>query len=403
MHRRSRRASRPARMAAALLAFSLSAAACGSGEPEGEGAATSEATDTAGEQAAGSATGEPGGTGTAAETTDASPAGGDGSPMESAEVSLGQVVPSMGFLSVDLARAFDTFEDQSINLEWSLISGGDPAALSALDAGDIDLAAVGLQSPLVAISEGQPYQLVFSVMSMMSPDLTVSDQFLERTGVGVDAPLEERLSALEGATIGVSAIGGAQERIARWLVDKAGLDPQSAIDVVLVGPPPALRASLEQGQIDGFVLTAPNGPIAAEQGFGNLFVRLGEEIDEIGPGNYYHTGLVARQDWVQENTGVMRRTATAMSQAVALPEDRQASAVAEGLGADLYPEVDPGILTDSVSYLNQGLVDGGRMGVDGIEKVLEFTRSTGFTFESELSPSEGQGEWWTNEYIGAGG
>ena len=58
-------------------------------------------------------------------------------------VRIGQSTISLGFLPVWAARAYDTFAQQKLDLNWALINGGDPAALAALDSGDIDLAATG--------------------------------------------------------------------------------------------------------------------------------------------------------------------------------------------------------------------------------------------------------------------
>jgi len=83
-------------------------------------------------------------------------------------VRIGQGVPTLSFLPPLAARALDTFKDQGLRLEFVSIRGGDPATLAALDAGDIDFAATGSDTALEAIVKGQPFQIVYSLMSQVT-------------------------------------------------------------------------------------------------------------------------------------------------------------------------------------------------------------------------------------------
>ena len=131
---------------------------------------------------------------------------------ENEPLTIGQVVPTLGFITLDTARALDTFGDEGMSVDNVQLSGGDPTALAALDAGDIDVAAVGSDAAVSAIAKGAgDYQIVYALMPRMSLDVTVSKDFLAESGVSPDAPLEEKIAALKGARIGVSALGGAQE------------------------------------------------------------------------------------------------------------------------------------------------------------------------------------------------
>ena len=187
---------------------------------------------------------------------------------EATSLRIGQATTSVSFLAIWAARALDTFRPQGIDLKWAAIPGGDPTVLAALDAGDIDLAAVGTDTPLAAVAKGQDFVLVYALMSQMSLELVVSNAFLARKGVRLSDPLQKRIEALKGATIGVSAVRGAQDRVARWLVAQAGLDPANDIKIALIGSPPAIHAALDHEQIDGFILSPPEGYLAEEAGSG---------------------------------------------------------------------------------------------------------------------------------------
>ncbi|MFH5796923.1 hypothetical protein ACHM2U_16140, partial [Clostridium perfringens] len=72
------------------------------------------------------------------------------------KIRIGQATPAVSFLPVMAGRALGSFRQQNVELDWAAIPGGDPTTLAALDAGDIDLAAVGSETALRAIGKGQP-------------------------------------------------------------------------------------------------------------------------------------------------------------------------------------------------------------------------------------------------------
>ncbi len=132
-----------------------------------------------------------------------------------------------------------------------------PPPLPALDAGDIDLAAVGSDAVLRAAAKGQPFRDgVFDDVESNASACGFAGTARAR-GVKPSDPLEKRLSALKGATVGVAAAGGNQDIVARWLATKAGLDPKTDVKFAQIGNPVALQAALENKQIDAFrTLTA---------------------------------------------------------------------------------------------------------------------------------------------------
>ena len=79
-------------------------------------------------------------------------------PARAAEpVRIGQATPALSFLPLWAARAYDAFPQAGLDLTWAAIPGGDPATLAALDAGDLDLAAVGSDTALAAIAKDLPF------------------------------------------------------------------------------------------------------------------------------------------------------------------------------------------------------------------------------------------------------
>jgi NitT/TauT family transport system substrate-binding protein len=312
------------------------------------------------------------------------------------KVKVGQAVPTLGFLPLYAARATDAFAADKIDAEFASIPGGDSTTLAALDAGDIDFAAVGAETALIAMSKGAPYQIVYSLMSKMSVDLTVSNAFLQRAGVSPSDPLPKRLAALKGATIGTSAVRGAQERITRWLATHGGLNPDKDLQIPQVGPPPALRAALENGRIDGFVLTAPEGQLVERAGFGKVLVRPGSEIEELK--TYHHLVLVVRKDTAEKRADLVTRVVAVFTK-VSDRTVKDTGAVAKAIQQKFYEKVPEPVIADAVASLKDGVDRQGRMSVASIDYLLKFSAATGAALDRRLDAAKGENDFWTNRFI----
>ena len=188
------------------------------------------------------------------------------------------------------------------------------------------------------IAKGQPFEIVYSLMSKVTLELVVAPSLLEKAGVKPGDPLQKRIAALKGATIGVAAIGGTQETAARWLAAKGGLDPKADIKIAQVGSPPALQAALENKRIDAFVLSPPEGYLATKAGSGTILISLGDEFPLLA--NQPYLVLVAKKPIDDKNSELIVKTVRAMQAAsTALVKDTEPTAAA--IQKQFFAKADP--------------------------------------------------------------
>jgi NitT/TauT family transport system substrate-binding protein len=310
-------------------------------------------------------------------------------------VRIAQGFPSLSFLPLWGARALNTFQAEGLNA--AVVSpGGDPAALAALDSGDVDLAAVGTESALRAIAKGQPFEIIYSLMSKVTLEVVVAPSLLEKAGVKPGDPLQKRIAALKGATIGVAAIGGTQETAARWIAAKGGLDPKADIKIAQVGSPPALQAALENKRIDAFVLSPPEGYLATKTGAGIILISLGDEFPLLA--NQPYLVLVAKKPIDDKNSDLIVKTVRAMQTAgMALVKDPDASAVA--IQKQFFAKADPDAIVAAVKSLNSGVASGGKLDVESFQNQLVFSKEVGTDFGKEFNAAASQNDLWTNSFV----
>lgn len=318
--------------------------------------------------------------------------------MAQTKVRIGQATAALSFTPIWAARALDTFKAEGLDLQWATIAGGDPTTLAALDSGDIDFAAVGSETVLQAIAKGQPFQLVYSLMSTMTLELVVSNDFLARTGVSPTDPLDKRIKSLKGAMIGVSAVRGAQDRVARWVIQQGGLNPMADLRVANIGAPPAIRAALENKQIDGFVLSPPEGVLTEQSKAGKILVKLGHEFPDLQ--TLHFLVLVAKQPMDSAKRDLAVKTARALlaASAATTADTRRVAGEIQG---KFFQRVEPDIILAAIDSMKPGLARGGRFDAKEIAYLLKFTADTGGAMEKQLDAAQGQGQFWTNEFIDA--
>lgn len=316
--------------------------------------------------------------------------------MAQEKVRIGQATAALSFTPIWAARALDTFKAQGLDLQWSTIAGGDPTTLAALDSGDIDFAAVGSETALQAIAKGQPFQLVYSLMSTMTLELVVSNDFLARTGVSPSDPLDKRIKALKGALIGVSAVRGAQDRVARWLIQQGGLDPMADLKVANIGAPPAIRAALENKQIDGFVLSPPEGVLTEQSKAGKVLVKLGREFPELQ--TLHFLVLVAKRpvDGAKQELAIKTLRALTLASLTTLVDTRD---VAAKIQSKFFPKIESEIILAAIQSMKPGLARIGRFTAPEIAYLLKFTADTGGAMERQLDAVQGEGQFWTNAFV----
>lgn len=311
-------------------------------------------------------------------------------------VRIGMGAPTLSFLPLWSARALDTFKAEGLTATVSALPGGDASALAALDSGDIDLAAVGPEAVLRADAKGQPFQIVYTLMSKVTLQLVMSPSFLEKAGVKPSDPLAKRLTSLKGAIVGVTALAGAQEFAARWLAAKGGLDPKNDVKAAQVGSPVAVQAAMEAKRIDAFVLSPPEGYLAEKAGTGTIMAALGDDFPLLAHQPYL---VLAVKTPVSEQTAdLIVKTAKALqiaSKAAIDKPDDTAAAIQKQFFAKAQPEA----IVAALKAMNSGVSGGGKLDVEGMQNTLTFAKEVGTIYGKEFDAKTSEGELWTNRYV----
>jgi NitT/TauT family transport system substrate-binding protein len=239
-------------------------------------AATSEATDAAATSAPSDAT-------TATTGSSAAPAT---EPAEMLPVNIISTSPTFTSLPHSVMMALDLYAANGIDANVDL--GADNAALiaQAVIAGDADIGIAGTGAVFNAYSEGMTDLVVIATMSCsLTFGVALNSETVEalaEQGITPDSPVEERVQALRGLSIGASPAGSTGDSYPRLMLTTYGVDP-AEVTLVPNNDGNAQVAAARAGRINGYALSFPNALIPEVEGWGALWLNFAEDLPGLIP------------------------------------------------------------------------------------------------------------------------
>lgn len=194
---------------------------------------------------------------------------------DSMTLKVAQVNKSIFFFPLYVALQENFIKEQGLTLDPatppSLGSGSKLA--TALEAGSIDIGVGGI-TDVFTISRVDAYvKIIGAVTNAFLIDVVVSKRFEQQTHLRATSPLAEKVKALVGKKVGISAPNSATDALLTFLFRQQGLDAQKDVVKVNVGADIATDlAALQSGRIDAVAVSAPGGEEAEAQGFGDTFI-----------------------------------------------------------------------------------------------------------------------------------
>lgn len=152
-----------------------------------------------------------------------------------------------------LAEQKGIFKKHGIETEIIVIGGGAARVVSSLLAGEIQFAVGGGDAVVRAAIRGAD-----TVMAV-SPLITGLQRIMVRPAIKTPAEIR-------GKRIGVTRFGSASHWVLQAILKKWNMKPED-VQILQLGSSPANLASMDQGAIDGAVLTMPSYFVAEDRGY----------------------------------------------------------------------------------------------------------------------------------------
>ncbi len=282
-------------------------------------------------------------------------------PRATVKVSVGSAA-SLLYLSWDVAKTLNYFEDENLDVQITYAAAGTEAA-TALLSGSVDFTGNSLDHSIKAQIAGKPTKMVVSFAK------------LPGTGLVVRSDLKDSVKSvkdLKGKTVGATSVGSGTHLLLTYVMNQAGLVQDKDYTFKPCGSGTML-ATLEAKGADACMNSDPFVTIAVNKGSAFLLkdYRTQRDTNELLGGDYQFTGAVTTFEFMQKSPDVVQRVVNALVRANKTIATTPAKDLAAKLpksvtGADVETYVKT--LEAGKEYLSRdGLID--PKGVDNVLKV----------------------------------
>ena len=273
-----------------------------------------------------------------------------------AETSLRIASSQVSIASIPVVVAIQQklFQAEGISAEIVDFDGGGPA-VQALAGGGVDLcicagdhamrlASRGLGGAvLVALLDKHPYSLLAPVGSVATD-----------------------LKSLRGKPVGITSPGSLTDNTLRFMIRKAGFNPDSDYEIIAAGTGGSMRAALDTGSVTAGMFTTPD--VQAYMATGKYkFVADFRDLD------YMALDLVAVGSWLKANDATAHAVARAVVKAEKLIQTDQS--VVQAAVHERFPTLSPDlVVTVAKDAAARSLSHDGHAQEAGFKTALEMLR-----------------------------
>jgi NitT/TauT family transport system substrate-binding protein len=300
------------------------------------------------------------------------------------------VADSVSFAPMFIARHFHYFEEEGLQTEVVITSGGGPD-VAALIAGQAQFTAAGPINQLALYQQGQKTLSVASFFDRLVADIVVSKDVYEGRKLG-PLSIEDRIKALKGLKISVTRLGALTDMVIRSYLRRAGLNPEQDAKIIATTSGAPQMAALQHKEVDAASVTSPAAEEIVARGAGVMLVNNTNGEDPFFVPFTQQTILV-RPDWARQNPDVVRAFVRAVVKADKWAHDHTAAEGAK-IMQSLVPSLDVNVLAQQYALVKDGFPIDGCMTQKGIEANLTLFEAAGL-----LTQKIGWTDIVTNQYL----
>ncbi len=285
---------------------------------------------------------------------------------------------SFAFLSVLTADVAKLFAQE--NLEVTLINtGGGTNTMAALLGGSVELGGVVMSDAILAATKGQKVQTVAPLLTQFASDAVISKSAAAKAGITPGMPLLERIKRLKGMTLAITGRGSGADKMWRYLLELAGMDPDRDVTLTVVRLD-QMYAALRAGQIDGFNASAPSNNRAVQEGLA-VWAARPSQGEVPGLTDFLYTSIAAKPAYIAANNDTIARVVRALQKANVLIQDDPVR-VAKLLHPVYFSQTDYGLLEETVKDQKGGFSKRMTLSVQAFDQNVKFMTRFGDNVKS---------------------
>ena len=301
-------------------------------------------------------------------------------------VRLALSVTGLQFAAYEVASKMNFFGYQGVKIDFQQMTSDSQMAQSIIG-NSTDLGIGSANGMVNAVNAGAKFQAIMLEV-MQTAQVCVRKDWAAQRNVTRSSPLKDRIAALKGAAIGITAPKSSSDTIARLLLSQyGGLDPDRDVRIITVGSPAADTAGIDANRIQAF---AGSAPICEQSQQGMVLIR---SADVPGFENYINEVVYGNESWVNSHQNEATRVATALAMGAnfVLKYPDETLKIEQAAFPKLTPDVVNEAFTQAIApyFRKNGTFE--KANWDGTMDVLK---------KLDVKPiTTDEGQYWTNQYI----
>ncbi len=290
------------------------------------------------------------------------------------KVRITQPADSLSYMPIYVGRARDMFKAAGIDLEL-VITRGDGPDVQALMAREVQFVATPPHHLYTLHLQGRQLLGVCGILGRCGINLVISKQAAAERRISADSPIEAKLGALRGLTIGASAPGSLTFNIAQYYILRAGLDPQRDARVVASGTGPAAIAAMRNNIVNAYSFSSPLTDQMVETGIADWLINNTRGQDPALR-EFLHAVIYVRPDYARENADLVRRMVRVIVESSAWIRANPVEQVASTI-RPFFSRLDEAVFFSALGNVREAVVPDGKMSPAGSDAYQEVLIRTG--------------------------
>jgi ABC-type nitrate/sulfonate/bicarbonate transport system substrate-binding protein len=309
------------------------------------------------------------------------------------KVRITQPADSLTYMPIYAARAKNWFAEAGFDVEV-VVTRGDGPDVQALMAKEVEFVATPPHHLYTLFLQGRKLLGVCGILGRCGINVVISKAAAAERGVSENSPIEAKLAALKGLTIGSSAPGSLTYNIADYYIRRAGLNPQTDAKVVASGTGAAAIAAMKNNIVNAYTFSSPLTDQLVQLGLADWLINNTRDQDpELK--EFLHAVIYVRPDYLADNTDLVRRMVATLVKASSWIRNTPAAEVAQLLRPS-FSALDEQVYRSALENVREAIIPDGKMTAAGSDTYVKVLLQTG-----HLKQPVGFDSVFSNRYLPA--
>jgi ABC-type nitrate/sulfonate/bicarbonate transport system substrate-binding protein len=283
-------------------------------------------------------------------------------------VNFGLSSNSLGAASFRIAKELGLFEKHGLEPKFSAMDTA-AAVTAALISGSVQVATAAIGELVAAQARGQPVVEVTNSYGGLSGTMVLSKAVADKLGVSPNAPIDQRLKALNGLVIASTAGTSINTTAYQAAANRVGAKYRATFMAQ-----DAMPAALDSGAVQGFVSAAPYWSLPITKGTGVLWISgpKGELPADLTPST--SNFLMVLRPYAEAHPDLIKRIDAVYQDFIKALNERPDAV--EAVIAKLFPSLDKPTV-DMLFGMESYAWKAKKLTVDDMRKDIGFLKASG--------------------------